>query len=275
VIRFIATNTVPVAINLYVIRKQPDAAGDFFRNVQKQRPAQYQGLYLVAPDGKVLASHQNYKSEETWPRQVLGDLRPGMRAFGEVEARDVRRADPSPERGRGLRPDGGATLALYLRYSIQGIPFRELPNPTIDSLPLTADELAALGPAKAEEGTAWALPDELARKFSRLLGPGTEDTMPRPNEVSRVKLTGKVRFVEKGVALVLYAGELAGSHLNAAKKHTQSETRVTGVGRYDVKARRLLSFVWVCDGLYRDPPPYDELRRYSAVVEWRLDRPRE
>jgi hypothetical protein len=273
VIRLIATNTVPVALNLYVIRKQPDGAGDFFRAVQKQRPAQYQGLYLVAPDGKVLASHQNFKSPKTWPGEVLADLEPGLKAFGEIKPRTVRRADPSPERGSGLRPDGGATLAIYLRYSIKGIPLRELPNPTIDSLPLTNDEFAALAPPRLEEGARWQIPEELGRKFSRLLGPGDEDTMPRPHEVASVKLTGKVRLVEDGVAVLLYDGTLSGSHLTQAKKRTQSETRLTGVGRYDVKARRLLSFVWVCDGVYRGPPPYDEPRAYSAVVEWRVDRP--
>ncbi len=62
VIRFISQTCVPVALNLYEIRKAKGPGGDFFRNVQKQRPAQYQGLYLVAADGKVLASHQNFTS---------------------------------------------------------------------------------------------------------------------------------------------------------------------------------------------------------------------
>jgi hypothetical protein len=269
----IATNTVPVALNLYVIRKQPDAAGDFFRAVQKQRPAQYQGLYLVSPDGRVLASHQNFKNERTWPQEVLADLEPGLKAFGEIKPRAARWADPSPERGIGLRPDGGATLAIYLRHGIKGVPLREVPNPTIDSLPLTAAELAALAPAKAEVGVPWSIPEELARKFSRLLGPGNEDTMPRPNEITSVKLTGRVRAIEDGVAEVVYEGKLAGSHLTQAKKRTYGTARLIGIGRYDVKASRLLSFVWVCDGVYRAPPPYDEPRSYSAVVEWRLDRP--
>ena len=96
VIRFISQTCVPVALNLYEIRKAKNAGGDFFRNVQKQRPAQYQGLYLVSPDGIVLASHQNFKSHETWPQEVLADLEPGLEAFGEVTPREVRRADPLP-----------------------------------------------------------------------------------------------------------------------------------------------------------------------------------
>src|SRR2546422_7316990 len=106
----ISRNCVPVALNLYEIRKAQGPSGDFFRAVQKQRPAQYQGLYLVAPDGKVLASHQNFKSDKTWAKELLADLEPGLKAFGQVRPRDFRRGDPTPRRGSGLLPDGGATL---------------------------------------------------------------------------------------------------------------------------------------------------------------------
>jgi hypothetical protein len=272
VIRFLSTNTVPVALNLYEIRKQKDAAGDFFRGVQKQRPAQYQGLYLVTPDGKVLASHQNFKSDKTWPQEVLDDLEPGLKAFGEVKPRQVRRTDPLPLRGRGVQSDGGATAAIYLRYSIKGIPLRELPNPTIDSLPLAAKDLAELAPPKPEAGTGWEIPEALARRFSRVLGPGDEDSMPRPHEVTAMKLTGKVRAVEDGVAHLVYEGTLRGSHLNQAKKHTHGEVRLTGAGRYDVRGGQMLSFVWVFDGVYKGPSPYDQGAPYSGVVEWSRDR---
>ena len=48
--------------------------------------------------------------------------------------------------------DGGVCLGVYLRFAIKGIPLRELPNPTIDSLVLAKDEWAALAPAEAEAG---------------------------------------------------------------------------------------------------------------------------
>jgi hypothetical protein len=268
VIDFVRRNTVPVALNLYVIRKQKGAGGDFFRAVQKQRPRQYQGLYLVAPDGKVLASHQNFKSYKTWPEEVLADLEPGLKAFGPVKPRAARRHDPLPRRGSGVADDGTATLAIYLRYSVARVPLKELPNPTIDSLALSAEELARLAPPKPEAGAAWTLPEALARRFSRVLGPGNEDTMPRPHEVTAQKLAGKVLAVEGGVAVLEYEGTLAGSHLTQAKKRTHAEAKLTGAGRYDVKARRLLSLVWVFDGVYQGPPPYDEARPYSGVVEW-------
>src|SRR5947209_17545643 len=163
--------------------------------IQRQRPAQYQGLYLVAADGKVLASHQNFKSHKTWPREVLADLRPGVKAFGDIKPRAVEPADPLPERGVGLRTDGGVCPAVFLRYAVKNIPLRELPNPTIDSLVLTADELKELAPARTEAGAEWRLSEALGRKFSRVLGPGDEDTMPRPGEVTAVRFVGKVTAV--------------------------------------------------------------------------------
>ena len=48
---------MPVALNLYKIREARGEGGDFFRSVYKQKP-QYQGLWVVSPDGKALASHQ-------------------------------------------------------------------------------------------------------------------------------------------------------------------------------------------------------------------------
>jgi hypothetical protein len=244
--------------------------------VQKQRPAQYQGLYLVTPAGKVLAGHQNFKSEKTWPQEVLADLRPGLKAFGPVRPRTARPADPLPGRGVGVGKDGGACLAVFLRYAITGIPLRELPNPIIDSLVLSAAELRELAPPKAEAGARWQLSEALGRHFCRVLGPGDEDTMPRPHEVKSVHFTGTVRSVAGGVAYLAYEGTIAGSHETQSNKgKCHGRAKLTGVGVYDMKAGRLVSLVWVFEGTYVAPPPYDKpARAYSGVVEWRRRPPR-
>src|SRR5207247_536655 len=161
------------------------AAGDFFRGVQKQRPGQYQGLYLVAPGGEVLARHQNFKSHKTWSEELLADLEPGLNAYGTDELRDAKRTDAPPLRGPGAQPEA------------------------------------------------------------------TKD----------------------GVAQLLYEGTLAGSHLTQAKKRTHGEAKMTGAGRLDVKTGQLLSVVWVCAGIYKGPPPYDQPHSYSAVVEWTRAKP--
>jgi hypothetical protein len=228
----------------------------------------------VTGAGKVLASHQNFKSDRTWAQECLADLRPGLEAFGAVKPRAGKLFDPLPERGVGLRQDGGICLAIYLRLPIKGIPLRELPNPTIDSLVLTADELQQLMPAQAEAGFAWKLTEALGRKFSRVLGPGDENTMPRPNEVTKVALTGKVKSVANGAAILVFEGEMAGAHEQQSNKgKCRGQVKLTGVGTYDVKAGRLQSLVWVVDGIYTGPPPNDKpAQPYTGVVEWRRER---
>lgn len=264
-----------MALNLYEIRKAKGTAGDFFRNVQKQRPAQYQGLYLVTAGGKVLASHQNFKSDKTWPQEVLADLRPGLKAFGDVKPRAVEATDPLPGRGIGEGKDGGVCLAVFLRYSIKNIPLRELPNPTIDSLVLTAAEFKQLAPPRAMAGVRWEVPAAVGRKFCRVLGPGDENSMPRPNEVATVRLVGTVKTVDNGIALLIYEGDIAGSHETQSNKgKCHGKAKLTGVGTYDVRGGRLLSLVWVFEGTFVAAPPYDKpARAYSGAVEWRRQRP--
>jgi hypothetical protein len=241
--------------------------------VQKQRPAQYQGLYLVAADGKVLASHQNFKSDKTWPQEVLADLQPGVKAFGDIKPRAVEVADPLPNRGVGIRADGSTCLAVFLRYPIKGIPLRELPNPTIDSLVLTTEDLKELVPAKAAVGTEWTISEAVGRKFHRVLGPGDEDTMPRLHEVQSASFVGRVKSMEGSIASLTYEGTIAGSHETQSNKgKCRGEARLVGVGTCDVKTGRLLSLVWVFDGKYRPPKASDkQVLPYSGVVEWRRD----
>ena len=51
--------------------------------------------------------------------------------------------------------------------------------------------------------------------------------------------------------------------------------KLTGVGRYDVEAGRLLSLVWVFEGTFTAVAPYDKpARPFSAVVEWCRERPK-
>jgi hypothetical protein len=263
-----------VALNLYKIRAAKGEAGDFFRSVYRQKP-QYQGLWIVSPDGKLLASHQNFKSEKTWTQEVLQTISTGLEAFGDVPPRRVQATDPLPNRGVGVLPDGGITLALYVCYNfggkIQGQGVR-------DSLTLSAEEWAALAPPERSASRDWTVPAKVARKLCRCLSPASDQsTMPRPEEVTEVRLIGTVRSVRNGIATVTYEGRLAAAHKNPfdkGNKISRSQARVQGVGRYDVPGKRLLSVVLVLDGVYHMFPPYDkEAQPTVAGVEWRLQRP--
>ena len=103
VIRLVSENVVPVAVNLYTIREDKGPAGDFFRKLNSQF-VQYQGLYLAAPDGKLLVKKQMWTSEN-----VQAGLEEGLRAFGPVKPRHGH-SEYLARRGCGVDRDGGVIL---------------------------------------------------------------------------------------------------------------------------------------------------------------------
>jgi hypothetical protein len=264
---------VPVAVNLYQVRQARDEGGELFRSVQRQRP-QYQGVWIISPDGKVLAAHKDNKEPRVWTAEILQAINAGLEAFGDVPPRPVTKTDPLPYRGVGVRPDGSVTLALYVRYNFNG---QVSGQGVRDSLTLPEEEWSALGPPEAVPGRSWTPPGQLARKLGRCLSPQSDQsTMPRPEEVTSVRLNGKVVSVKGGVATLAYEGHLAAAHKNPFDKGkvSRSSARLQGTGRYDVRRGQLLSVVLVLDGVYHMFPPYDaEARPTVAGVEWRLHRP--
>jgi hypothetical protein len=278
VIRRVSANFVPVALNLYEVRKASDAAGKFFKAVQKKRPAQYQGVYIVSYDGKVLSSQGRQPDPpKSWTKDLLEVIDAGLGEFGAPVPRKARPSDPLPHRGVGARADGGVTLAVYARVMLNGLERRGLGQPTIDSLALPGKDWSALAPRRAEAGASWEVPQAVARKLNRVLCPvSDQNSMPRPEEVTSVRLTGKVEAVRAGVAYLRYEGQIAGAHTFPFEPHkgkkTRGEAKLLGVGAYDVKAGRLLSLTLLADGAYRHHPPYDHEQKYGAVVEWRAKR---
>lgn len=224
VIRCINSNFVPVALNLYKIREAKSAAGDFFRSVQKQKP-QYQGLWVVTAEGKVLAGHQETKDISDWyvkwPKKVLADLESGISAFGEVKPRAVKQANSLPNRGVGVQPDGRVTLAVYDKWvlvkSLDKDPPQNALGPTIlDSIILSREEWSSFAPREVKEGTEWTVPEVVARKFFPLLSTG--DTVFRdPKELTAVEIVGRVEKSEKGAGL----SELSGPHRRHSSRHHQ------------------------------------------------------
>jgi hypothetical protein len=258
-----------VAVNLYKVRRARGAGGELFRAAQRQKD-QYQGLWVLSPAGKVLAGHHDVKDHKNWPQEVLDTLDAGLKAFGPVRPRRVKPTDPLPHRGVGTGPDGAVTLAVYARYLHRGK--RDGPA-VIDSLTLPAGQWRAFMPPKATAGTEWALPGAVARRLCRGLSPSSDQsTMPRPGEVSAVRLSGRVVEVKEGIARLRYRGEIAARHTYEGKA-SHGQARVIGSGSYDVKARRMRSLLLLLEGTHRSPPPYDQAARETeAVVEWSCEK---
>ena len=277
---------MPAAVNLYKVRESKDSAGDLFRSVQKQRP-QYQGIWVVAPDGRVLSAHHDIKSHETWTREVLDTLATGLAAFRPVKPREVKPAEPLPNRGVGELPGGGVNLALYSRY-VRGGGKERAPaavNPTslwlwdgaltedgppvIDSVPLTADEWKSFSPPKSGAKT-WTLPDSVARKLTRALSPSSDQsTMPKPEEATEAELKAELVSTTGDLVAVRLTGRWAAKHIYDGKA---SYAWATGAGLM-VRDRRTgepIGLAMTLHGAYRMAPPYDTADRpIGAVIEWR------
>ena len=271
---------MPVALNLYKIRQDKGEAGDFFRSVQKQKP-NYQGLWVVSAEGKVLSAHQDMKNmadpRGRWTKSALGDLEAGLKAFGPVEPRRVGKFQSLPHRGVGAQRDGHVTLAVTDRWVLVNLsrdPPRDAMGATVlDSVTLTAAEWKGLAPADSKAGTKWEVPEAVARKFYPLLS--TSDTTFRdPKEVKSVPLAGRVEKVEGGVAHLSYEGEIAATHVGtkdegkAGKECSSSAKVLGGVGALDVKSGKMRSLTLVFDGRFCNYAPYDSPARFGAVVEW-------
>lgn len=256
-----------MAQNLYKIRQQKDAAGDYFRSLQKQK-SNYQGFWIATADGKLIAAHQQFKDHKTWTQEVIGTLDQAVKDFGPVEPRAVKPAEPLPHRGLGVQPDGNACLAVYFCALYNGK--REAP-PSIDSILLTPTEMAALAPpAGAKE---YSVPEAVARKFNRAISASNDTSqMPDPEEVKTVELKGVVESVEGGTAKVRLTGKWEAVHVykgDEKKRPTYSTSSAEGTLTVDLEKKAVTSLLLVFGGTWRNVAPYDQPVNSAAVVEWK------
>lgn len=268
VIARVSRNFVPLAANLYEIRKRKDAVGEFFQAIQKQK-AQYQGIWIIAPNGKVLAAHHEVKNEKRWTHEVLDTIDAALRQTGPLEPREPQEFDVLPYRGKRVRPDGSVTLALTARTIYQG---RPQGGGAFDDVQFTAKQWAQFAPRKGESGERWRLPREVVREFSRCLSGVNDQTgMPRPHEVKEAALSAHVRTVRGGVARIDYQGSIAAVHQHPFEKgkFSTGAAQIEGVGLYDVARKEMRALYLYFDGTARAFQPWDrEAHRIAAGVEW-------
>lgn len=291
-IREVCTYFVPVAVNLYKIREARDAGGELFRSVRRQRN-QYQGIWIVSPDGEVLGGHHEVRDHARWTEEALSAIVAARKAFGPVpERRDGPSLDPLPFRGAGVEPDGGIRLALTVRgvrgggrdsappsvnpasrWIWEGELRRNGP-PVIDTLRLDAGEWQAFAPGKgAAVGTEWALPEPVARKFVRALSPSSDQsTMPRPHEAGVAELRARVEATEGRQVRVRLWGRWETKHIYAGKP-SFAWAGAEGIALCEAGpggAISLRSLLLTFSGAYRMAPPYDRQDTpTAAVAEWR------
>jgi hypothetical protein len=275
----IARNFVPIAVNLYEIRDAKNEAGDFFRAARLQKN-QYQGLWVIAPDGKVLAGHHEHSEEvKKWTAEVLATIDTALEKAGPLTARKFEPRDVLPHWGKTVQKDGSVTLALWTRYFFQG---KGIGKGAVDAVTFSAkqwQEFAPPEPASGDpvKGKTWHIAGKVASEFSRCLSTVSDKaTMPTPDEVTEVDFTGSVERVKNGIASISYAGRISTLHTNPFNKKyvNTAHAKLRGIGTYDIAKREMVSLLWILEGSTRDVRATDQ-DPLAAVVEWRRDPPGE
>ena len=302
-IRRVSATFVPVAVNLYKVREADDAGGELFRSVQRQKD-QYQGVWIVSPEGKVLAAIHDYQAvrdqeklkldtgevRRRMAEELLAVVNRALDEFGPVTARAVRADDPLPSRGRGVQADGSVTLAVYVRQMLGGGresappsvpesrlwlwegPLRADGPPVIDSFTLDAKSWSAFTPPKSEPGTTWEVPDTIAREFCRVLVPSSDQSaMPLPDDAKRARLTASVESIDDGVARIRLTGDWEAVHLieGDSNRPIAGTAVADSIATYDVRQKSMQSLLLIFRGTHGRPNDNNGQNPTGAVVEWR------
>lgn len=283
VVKFISTYCVAVAQNRHEMDRDQGEVGEFYHSAYKQAP-QYQGLWLVSPDGRVLADAGRHRGADTksWPSVVLADLKAGLAKFGTVEPRRVQPRNLHPYKGIGVRPDGGVILAVAQKGMNNNADLSKinasswLPPGIIDGMPLSAADWSTFAPPDVRVGNQWTIPEQIGQLFFRYL---SGDIAILGGEITtKVSVTGRVASVRDGIALLAYRGQVEGDNDGAKAGRTgliysTSVKMVDGIGAFDTKTGQMLALTMVWDGWawpYRQPTdPRKTPGRFGAVVEWR------
>src|SRR5262245_9969457 len=276
VIERVSTMFIPVAVNLYEIRKDRGLGGELFRSVQKQMD-QYQGFWLVSPEGKALAKKHDWDTKDPakQPQELVETMDEVLKAYASLKPRRVKLSDPLPDRGTGVQKDGSVTLALYGRLMHKGKPDGPM---MLDSVTLGAAEWAHFAPAKPDVlEQEWTVPESVARKLARGLSPGDSGGVFLPKDFRQAKLRAKVESSDGARVWIRSAGEWEAEGLYGGEKEIPFASSATadGIAVYDAQSKSMRSLLLVFSGkTWRgrlSELPEQGWRETGAVVEWTLE----
>ena len=231
---------------------------------------QYQGVWIVSPDDKVLGGGDFGYGDAP---KMLDSLGAALKVLGPVQPRRAERREPYPFRGIGVRPDGNVDLALYRCFLHLG----KTDGPHLrDTLHLKKEDWATFTPPKLVAGTEWLIAKDLARKMVRPFCLNTMGgDMPGPDDAKVAQLTAKVEAVEDGRARIRLTGTFEAVKLFKEKNLSfRSTATAAGLAEFDVKERTLSSFLLVFQGSYQQgaQPATQKGRPFGAVAEWQRKR---
>ncbi len=263
----IASTMVPVAVDRRKTEDPRTKEAQFLqpfltKNAAKGSPCIY------SPGGKVLGAFQGWDFGRM--QQVIDDA---LKAFGPVKPRTVPPVETHPYRGKGMMRDGSVSLAEYIRTSDDALRFMDTKSPVISSVTLAGKEFRAFAPQETLVGAKWTLPDDVAKKLSRVTSPLCAQHAPQPDWVTGVRLNAEVRTIKDGAAWLGYEGQISSAHRVGSKFVSVQETKLIGQGVYDLKTKSMRSVLLVGSGTLRWPEAQEKLVTFDALVEWVLEAP--
>jgi hypothetical protein len=168
-----------------------------------------------------------------------------------------------------VRGDGSVRLAACVRHTDHD-DYRG--RPVFDSIVLSATAWRGLLPPRLVAGTTFAVPEAVAREFSRIVSSSSDlSNLIRPSDLTTARLEGTVKApaAPNDGREVWFHGELAGSrrYVNGSEL-LPGRASINGVLRLDEQGQPL-DLLLVCTGVFKMPWEPRE-RPTGAVVEWRM-----
>jgi len=249
VIDRISTMFIPVAVNLYTIREDKGPGGKLFRSVQTQMD-QYQGFWLVTPDGKALAKKHDWLESDPAkrPNELVRAMDEVLQAVGSVKPSHAKPAVLFPYRGTGVEPDGSVTLALFGRLMHDGKPDGPM---MLDSVTMGAAEWAHFAPPGPNGGgREWSVPESVARKLARSLSPGDSSGVCRPEDFREAELKAQVESIGETPARIRFTGKWKADGFYGGERDHPFSAMATaeGIAIYDVEKKSMRSLLLVFSG---------------------------
>jgi hypothetical protein len=264
---------VPFALNTN--RVPDDEGGKFFKAILRKQDWP-QGLWIVSPEGKILAFHYfrgkpgetPAAGQERWVKETRVAIEDGLKAFGETQLRMAKPTNPLKNRGVGTLPGGGVRLAVYAHGMRKG---QKDGEPVVDSALLTPGEWASFTRGEIAPGKSWTVAPEAVGKLVPVLSPMTDAIFtPQPKNATKAELTASVERIADGKALIRLNGQLESQHNRDGdpKFPIHASAAIEGLAVADVASKELQSLLLVTHGEYRRSTAPQAT---AGVIDWRAE----
>lgn len=281
IVQKVSTNFVPTHFNNNDPTRDPKSPSAILWNsIKQQKALQGQGLWIVAPNGDVLAGMSAEVDGKPSEREGTGPGAPwranpkyadaalvlmdnALKKFGTVTKRSAK-SEPLPFRGAGIKPDGGVRLIVYNKAD----------NGLVFSINLTKDEWSAFTPPKLEVNTTWTIPVAVGKQFGPVLSPYADTRFrPRIDDVKIARLQAQIVLLDERHARIRLTGDWAVDWIHDGNEHSIGSATCDGMAVYNIPDKTMRSILMVFDGQYSYTTGGGKPRASAnaAVVRWRLE----